>query len=86
MLLVPGLTVKLVPTTLQVLPIVHVPGPKFDTVEEAIEIIADLRSDHEKVKALALEQYNFVIENYSYKVLAKEWLSVMRSSFQNLSS
>lgn len=64
----------------------HVPGPKFDTVEEAIEIIADLRSDPEKVKALAIEQYNFVIENYSYKVLAKEWLSVMRSSFQNLSS
>lgn len=63
----------------------HVPGPKFDTVEEALEIIADLKTDPEKVKALALEQYNFVVENYSYKVLAKEWMAVMRSSFQNLS-
>ena len=63
----------------------HVPGPKFDTVEEALEIIADLKTDPEKVKALALEQYKFVIENYSYKVLAKEWMAVMRSSFQNLS-
>jgi len=51
----------------------HVPGPKFNTVDEAAQIINELKHDPERVCALAKEQYDFVMENYTYDTLAKKW-------------
>lgn len=51
----------------------HVPGPKFTTIEEAVQIIRDLKSDPESVKRLAEEQFNFVAEHYTYEALAASW-------------
>jgi glycosyltransferase involved in cell wall biosynthesis len=50
-----------------------IPGPKFETVEEAIAIINDLKQHPEKVRELAKEQYEYVKANFSYDVIAPKW-------------
>jgi len=50
-----------------------IPGPKFQTVEEAIAIINDLKQRPEKVRELAKEQYEYVKANWSYDVIAPTW-------------
>lgn len=54
----------------------HVPGPKFKTIEEAAQIINELKNDPERVLSIIKEQYEFVMENYTYKKLAKKWNTV----------
>ena len=51
----------------------NVPGPKFTTIDEAVEIINDLKLDSEKVKALAKEQYEYVMKYYTYESFAHKW-------------
>ena len=51
----------------------HVPGPKFNTIEEAVLIIEDLKSNPEKKIVLAKEQYDFVIKFWTYKTLSESW-------------
>jgi glycosyltransferase involved in cell wall biosynthesis len=51
----------------------RIPGPKFETVDEAIAIINDLKQHPEKVRDLTKEQYAYVKENFSYDVLAPMW-------------
>ena len=51
----------------------HVPGPKFNTIEEAVLIIEDLKSNPEKKIALAKEQYDFVMKHWTYKTLSESW-------------
>lgn len=65
-----------------------VPGPKFNTIEEGVAIVNDLRQNPDRMKALALEQYNYVMTHFTYEVLAKSWRigiqdAILRSSFQN---
>ena len=50
-----------------------VPGPKFSTVDEACEILADLQADPERVRNLAEEQYAWVSANWTYRTLADSW-------------
>jgi hypothetical protein len=50
-----------------------VPGPKFSTTDEAALILAELKEDPERVKNLATEQYNWVMENWTYSTHAKAW-------------
>lgn len=50
-----------------------VPGPKFNSVQEAVDIINDLKSNPEKVKALARTQYEYVMEYYTYSSFAYKW-------------
>jgi hypothetical protein len=50
-----------------------IPGPKFETVEEAIAIINDLKQHPEKVRELAKLQYEYVKANCSYDVIAPKW-------------
>lgn len=50
-----------------------IPGPKYSTNEEGIQIINELKKNPEKVKQLAKEQYECVMNNWTYKVLAHYW-------------
>jgi hypothetical protein len=50
-----------------------IPGPKFDTVEEAVSIINDLKARPDAVRELARHQYAFVVANFSYDALAPMW-------------
>ena len=51
----------------------NIPGPKFRTVEEGIDIVNELKSNPEKVKALAKEQYDYVMKTHTYKSVANKW-------------
>jgi hypothetical protein len=50
-----------------------VPGPKFKTIEEAVEIINSLRGNPEECKRIAAEQYAYVIKNMDMKKVSAEW-------------
>ena len=67
-----------------------VPGPKFSTVEEGIQILIDLKQNPEKAKRIARQQYECVMELWTYEKNASQWKSLFniglekaRSSFQN---
>jgi len=67
-----------------------IPGPKFSTVEEAVEILNDLKQNPEKVKQIAKEQYECVMNYWTYEKNADQWkllfnsgLEKARYSFQN---
>jgi hypothetical protein len=49
----------------------NIPGPKFKTVEEAVEIIKNMNP--EKMKDLAKEQYAYVMKHYTYASFANKW-------------
>lgn len=51
----------------------YVPGPKFKTIQEALYIIRDLRKDPAKMRELAKMQYDYVMENFTYKKLVHQW-------------
>jgi len=51
----------------------HIPGPKFTSIEEACNIIEDLKNNPQKVVSLAKEQYDYVMNNFTYEVLSKQW-------------
>lgn len=51
----------------------HIPGPKFTTIEEGVEIVSQLKSNPERVKSLAKEQYKYVMKNYTYQSFADKW-------------
>ena len=61
----------------------HVPGPKFTTIEEAIQIVTDLKSNPERVKQLADEQYAFVVEHYTYNALSASWKRLFASAIES---
>jgi hypothetical protein len=56
-----------------------VPGPKFSTTDEAAAILSELKKDPERVKRLADEQYDWVMENWTYQTLVKEWREMFES-------
>jgi hypothetical protein len=51
----------------------NVPGPKFNSIEEAVQIIEDLKSNPAKVRQLAREQYEYVMEHCTYSSFAWKW-------------
>jgi hypothetical protein len=59
----------------------NVPGPKFNSIDEAIEIINQLKTNPEMVCALAKEQYNFVMENYTYDTIAQKWNTIIKDIY-----
>ena len=61
----------------------HVPGPKFSTIEEAVAIITSLKEDPEKVRMLAKQQYDFVMNNFTYTHLAKAWNQMFMATAKN---
>jgi glycosyltransferase involved in cell wall biosynthesis len=58
----------------------HIPGPKFATVAEAVELIRSLQEHPEEVKALAKIQYDYVIQNFTYKAMAYKWNDALEFS------
>lgn len=63
-----------------------VPGPKFTTVTDAARIIIELKADPSKLRSLADEQYNWVVENWTYKHLAPKWRDMFRAAIDKSSS
>jgi hypothetical protein len=61
----------------------HVPGPKFKTVEEGVNLIKYFKEHPEELKELAKRQYDFVINNFSYRVLAPYWEAVITAKNGN---
>jgi glycosyltransferase involved in cell wall biosynthesis len=62
-----------------------VPGPKFATVEEAVRIILELKSDPAKLRNLAQEQYNWVRDNWTYAHHAPKWRDMFLAAIENSS-
>lgn len=50
-----------------------VPGPKYSSIEEAINIIEELKKDPDKVRKISEEQYDCVQKNWSYPILSRQW-------------
>jgi glycosyltransferase involved in cell wall biosynthesis len=61
----------------------EIPGPKFSTIDEAVSIIEELRTNPEKVKQLAKEQYDCVVEKWCYKVTSKYWRDSFNAVIKN---
>jgi len=61
----------------------EVPGPKFSTVEEAVNIINYLKSNPEKVKEIANEQYECVVKKWNYKVVSDYWRTAFNKVIEN---
>lgn len=57
----------------------EIPGPKYETIEEAVAIIEELKQNPEKVKQLTLEQYECVKKNWTYEVLADQWRNMYKN-------
>jgi len=55
------------------------PGPKFHTIEEAVKIVNELKTDPVKVKALAKEQYECVMAKWTYSTTKESWLSMFNA-------
>ena len=60
----------------------HVPGPKFNTIDEAVSIINELKQYPERLEAIANEQYEFVKANYTYDVLVYKWNTMFKEVYQ----
>lgn len=59
-----------------------VPGPKFTTIEEAVEIVKKLKENPEMVKEIAKSQYNYVMENFTYPKIAHYWRSAFYATMR----
>lgn len=51
----------------------NVPGPKFHSVDEAIQILDELKTKPEKVREIARQQYEYVMEHCTYSSFAYKW-------------
>jgi hypothetical protein len=58
----------------------HVPGPKFTTVQEGIELVQYYKTHPAELKALATEQYEYVMNHYTYKTLSNDWKHALEFS------
>lgn len=58
----------------------HIPGPKFSTVEEAVQILNIFRENPESVRNLAKQQYEYVLQNFTYKAMANKWDDALQFS------
>jgi glycosyltransferase involved in cell wall biosynthesis len=59
----------------------HIPGPKFSTIEDGVICINSLKNDPEYVRALAKEQYIYVMNHFSSKVAARGWKKMFDQAF-----
>ena len=59
-----------------------IPGPKFTTIEEGVQIVKKLKENPEIAKLIAKEQYDFVMENFIYSKLAHYWRSAFYATMR----
>lgn len=64
----------------------EIPGPKFSTIEEAVQILNELKNDPERVKQIANEQYNCIVNKWNYKVVSDQWKEMFRAALKNAES
>lgn len=57
-----------------------IPGPKFFTVEQAVSIIEHLKENPQIVKQLAKDQYDYVMNNYTFEKIAPLWRRALEFS------
>jgi glycosyltransferase involved in cell wall biosynthesis len=50
-----------------------VPGPKFRTIDEGVEIVSRLRCNPDELKELAKQQYEYVMKHFTYDAFANKW-------------
>jgi hypothetical protein len=50
-----------------------VPGPKFTTVEEGLQIVKRLECNPDELVAIAKEQYEYVMKYFTYDAFAYRW-------------
>ena len=60
----------------------NVPGPKYDTIEEAVDILNDLKANPEKVLLIMKEQYDYVINHWSYEKIIDGWDEAFQASLR----
>jgi hypothetical protein len=53
------------------------PGPKFSTIEEAAALLNDLKKSPDKVKALAKEQYEAVLKDWTIAAVLPKWRTAL---------
>jgi glycosyltransferase involved in cell wall biosynthesis len=58
----------------------HVPGQKFRTIEEAVLQINYFKGHPDELVALAKEQYDWVMKNWTYQTLANHWKHALEFS------
>jgi hypothetical protein len=51
----------------------NIPGPKFTTVDDAVSFIEHFKTHPEELRELAVTQYNYVMNNFTYKTLIHYW-------------
>ena len=59
-----------------------VPGPKYSTVEEGAQILNELKTDPERVRRIAKEQYECVMKYWTYEQLARYWRSAFYATMR----
>jgi len=59
-----------------------IPGPKFSTIEEGVHIVQKLKEHPDIVKAIAKEQYEYVMENFTYSKIAHYWRSAFYATMR----
>ena len=63
----------------------NVPGPKFTSIEEGIKLVNELKSDPERMKTIAKEQYEYVMANCTYASFAHKWEEAFNYVCENIS-
>lgn len=58
------------------------PGPKFTTVDEGIALVRELQTDPARLREIAKKQYDCVMTQWTYEVLAKEWRTMFEAVTQ----
>lgn len=58
----------------------HVPGPKFVTIEEAVSLLTYFKDQPQELVELARIQYDYVMNNFTYKTLGKQWQHALEFS------
>ena len=61
-----------------------IPGPKFKTIEEGVEIVNRLKQNPEEVKQLAKEQYEYVMKHYTYESMIHLWKEAVEYVYLNI--
>jgi hypothetical protein len=58
------------------------PGPKFSTIQEAVDILKELKANPEKAVALAKEQYDAVLANWTVSAVLPRWRETFEAVVQ----
>ena len=58
------------------------PGPKFTTIAEAVAILQDLKANPDRAVALAKEQYDAVMSNWTIQAVLPKWREALDAAIE----